>query len=209
MTNRYVPNIEQLKAEIEYLENQQSILSARLEANNAEYEEIKKKIEECNEKINEYNNIQTVFDSFKYKVKDVKKTIRKKALKFGIPGLILSWFIGGGIANSVIGAIVGSALVVTTIVGSSLAYYHHKLKDDKEIINNNKINRIKRKIMHEEDEKEKYLEKQRYLQVDNNSINRLYSKNNQELEELRLVQSMVSPSRQNPKKPYSKTYATQ
>lgn len=209
MSNSYMPNIEQLKAQIEYLENQQNILRARLGENNEEYEELQNKLKECNEKLNEYNNIQTVFDTFKYKVKAVKKKIRKKALKFGIPGLILSWFIGGGIANSVIGAIIGGTLAAATIVGSSLAYYHNKLKSDKEIINNNKINRVKRKIANEEYQKQMYLEKQKYIQMDNNSINRLYSKNQQELEELKLIQSMVSPNRQNQKRPYTKTYTTQ
>lgn len=201
--------LKQIRDEIAQLEYRQSQLQERLQTNSKEYKELEEKIEKCNKKLSEYNNIQSVFENFKYKAKEVKRRIKRKALKFGIPGLVLSWFIGGAIANSVIGAILGVSLVVATSIGSSLAYYHRKVKDDKEIMSNNKLSRIKRKITNEEALKEVYLEKKNTINADNATINRVYAQNKARLEELRLTESIFSPSSQNQKKPYSKKYATQ
>lgn len=212
MSSNYMLSSEELKQirdEIAQLEYRQNQLKDRLETNCEEYKELEEKIEKCNKKLSEYNNIQNVFENFKHKAKEVKRKIKRKALKFGIPGLIFSWFIGGAIANSVIGAIVGISFVVATTIGSSLAYYHHKVKDDKEIISNNKLSRIKRKITNEAALKEEYLEKKNSINADNASINRVYAQNKATLEELRLTESIFSPSSQHQKKPYSKKYATQ
>lgn len=202
--------IKQLEEEIANLEYQQNKLKEQLETNNEEYAIISEKLEECYKRLNEYNSIKNVFDNFKYKDHDIKTKIRKKILKFGIPSLVLSWFIGGAIANSVIGAVVGATVITATIVGSALAYYNHKLKHDKEVIKNNNIRRIKRKIMHEENNKKNYLKRQKEINLNNDSINRFYNSNAQQLEQLRITKSIFEPTTSTKqKRPYTKFKSSQ
>lgn len=209
MTTTYIPSneeIQELKTEIAKLQFQQNQLSAQLETNNDAYREISKKLTECYNKLNELKDIETIFNEFETKSTEIKKKVRKTSLKFGIPGVILSWFVGGTIANAFFGAIIGVALATATVVGSAIAYYNHKLKKDKEIIKNNNIRRVKRKIAEEETKIDNYLAQQRQIDKDNKVVSRVYSENQTKLEDLRLKLSILEPTSTQPTKtkPYTK-----
>ena len=186
--------IAELERQIARLEYEQSGVKEIITENKQKLAKLKKELEACYKRLSNYNDIKGILDNFKYKASEIKRKIRKKILKFGIPGIVIAYILGATITNGPIGAILGVSIVTATAISSALLYYNNKMKEDKKIAKKCNIKQVKRKITIEEINKQQNLKKQQKINQDTEKYQRVYQDNKIKLEDLRVKYSIINPT---------------